>query len=133
MSFSIICNMVINFNLASLSFDCCCYSHLNLQRALPGWLSQPPDLSPIISLSLNNLFSLQLGITGGELSHSGNYLSPKALIFRRVAITIAYSVYNSFNIIINNTNITPFRQIFDSIPYLNGCSTLDCIPLPPLS
>lgn len=61
------CNAVINFNLASLSIDCWCHSHPNLQRALPGSLSQPPDHLPSMSLNLIHQSSLQFGITGIEL------------------------------------------------------------------
>lgn len=104
MSFGVMCNMVINFNLANLSFDCCCHSHPNLQRALPGTLPQPLDLIPIISLNLIDLSSLHLEITGrGLRTASDNHPCPKAQVLEGLSVSSHMSYY-----------IIQFRQVFFS-------------------
>lgn len=98
------CNAVINFNLASLSFDCCCHSRPNLQRALPGTLPQPPDLNPIISQNLIDLSSLHLEITGrGLWTASDNSLCSRAQLLEGQSVSSHMSYY-----------ITQFRLVFFS-------------------
>lgn len=104
MSFGVMCNVVINFNLANLSFDCCCHSHPNLQRALSGTLPQPLDLIPIISLNLIDLSSLHLEITGrGLRTASDNHLCPRAQLLEGLSVSSHMPYY-----------IIQFRQMFFS-------------------